>query len=205
MQCVVIFVFPDCLPAFFLGGNIGIIGIHAYVKGILLLVGEGCGFGLECVENHFRRQFLVVIIRKGEPCRSKMQSVSFLIVRNLQQFGYVSVGNIVQSLDFFAKLITVLDYHQFVSPHQSLFLELYSRPDTQIVFYGPLVGTAQNDRLILSVTGICIRKCFDQVTAPYSLNILEITGHKSQFIRSVGAVIVPGYHLPQPGGIFKYA
>ena len=134
-----------------------------------------------------------------------MQPVSFLIVRNLKQFGYVSVGDIVQSLDFFAKLITVLDYHQFVSPHQSLFLELYSRPDPQIVFYCPLVGTAQNDRLILSVTGICIRQRFNKVSAPYSLHVLEITGHKSQFIRSVGAVIVPGYHLPQPGGIFKYA
>ena len=116
-----------------------IILIHTLIQLVGLLVCKGSTLRLQCIENHFCHDLLIVIVREGNTSLRKMKPIPFLKLRDLLELGYVSVGYVIHSLDAFKELITVLHNHQLVVAHQTFFLELDCRTHTQIILYGTLV------------------------------------------------------------------
>ena len=156
LQRIVILILTHSLISLLLGSDMGIIFIDSLIQRIRLLISKGGTLGLQCIQNYLCNNLLIVIIREGDARLSEMKPVPLLKPGYLLKLGYVTVCDIVHSLDAFEKLIAVLYNHQLVIAHKPLLLELYGRTYAQVVFDGPPVGTAQDHSLIFAICGIGI-------------------------------------------------
>ena len=134
-----------------------------------------------------------------------MQPVAFLISRNLQKFGNITVCNIIHSLQILAKLIAIFHNHQFIPPHKPLFLKLHHRAHAHIVFYCTFVRTAENHSIILPITGICIAKAFDEFSASYPRNIVISRYRQPNILifKHIPAILRTGYEFAEPRRVRK--
>ena len=116
-----------------------IILIHTLIQLVGLFICKGSALRLQCIQNHFSYNFLIVIVREGNTSLREMKPIPFLKLRDLLELGYVSVGYVIHALDALKELIAVLHNHQLVVANQTFFLELDCRTHTQIILYGTLV------------------------------------------------------------------
>ena len=77
-----------------------------------------------------------------------MEAVTFLEILDRHEFGDVTVGDVVHTLDTFQELVAVLHYHQFLATDQALLIVKYLGPDAGVVTVRALVGAAKNHRVV---------------------------------------------------------
>ena len=71
-----------------------------------------------------------------------MEAITLFKLRYLLEYGYISVGDIVHTLDVIKELVTVLDNHQLVTSDESVFLILNCSSRSHIILDGAPVRTA---------------------------------------------------------------
>ena len=173
LQGIIILILTHRLISFLLRSQMSIILIHSLIKSIGLLIGKRGALRLKSIQNNLRRNLLIIIIRKRDACLGEMKPVTFLKLGNLQQFGYISVCNIIHPLNILHKLITVLHNHQLIITDKPFLLELDSRADTEIILDGPLVRATENYSLILTIIRISISYLLYQIAARDTFDIIK--------------------------------
>ena len=75
LQGIVERVLTHCFVTFLLGSDVRIVRVDPLIEIVLLLVGQGCGLGVQGVETDFRHEFSIVIIRERKTGIGESQAV----------------------------------------------------------------------------------------------------------------------------------
>ncbi len=77
-----------------------------------------------------------------------MKAVTFLEILDGQEFGHITVGDIIHTLDIFHELIAVLHDHQFLATDQTLLIIKHLGADAGVVTVRALVGATKHHGIV---------------------------------------------------------
>ena len=154
LQRIEIGVFPDGIVAFLLGLYVSIILIHSIIEHVLLVISQRSRLGIQGVQADLGLDLGVVIVWKTQPGIGEMKPVPFFIILDGHQLCHVSVGDVVHGLGITDELVAILHYHQFLAAHELFLVVEDLGTYSCIIPVGPLVGPAQDDRIIFRIIRI---------------------------------------------------
>ena len=206
LQGIVERVLTHCFITFLLGSDVRIVRVDPLIEIVLLLVGQGCGLGVQGVETDFRHEFRIVIIRERKTGVGEIQAVALLVVADRDKLCHVSVGDVVHPRDILDELVAILHYHQFLAFHQPVLVKEDLVADACIVAVGPFVGAAEDYRVILRVVGVVgLVQGIDQLSPADPDDIAEAFRTEPEHVgcEKFLAIRVRRDEFPQTGGIVE--
>ena len=186
----------DGLVAFFLGGEVGVIGQDAFVQGLGLLIGQRRGVGGKRIQEHFHLHFLVAVVGEGEAGVGKMKAVALLEMADPHERRNIPIRNVIRA--FQGVQVVVFHHHQLVAADQLLVPVEDLGTDAQVVSARPFVGAAQDDDLVLAVTGIGVRKGLQKLAAADAHDVRKTVQAESE-----GVAVAALHHFAQMRGIHE--